>query len=94
MSADWGSATGRRKIPEAVIGITAIGGARGAADHVSSRRYRVRGLDVDLLSDLDRIADSDAEVPHSAFDLGMPQHKLDSAQITGAPVDQHGLRAA
>ena len=51
-------------------------------------------LDVDLLSDLNRIADFDAEVSHSALDLGMPQQKLDCAQIAGAPVDQHGLRVA
>ena len=47
--------------------------------------------DVDLLSDLDGIVYFDAEVPHGALDLGMPQQKLDGPEVACPPVDQHCL---
>jgi hypothetical protein len=34
--------------------------------------------DLDLLGDLDRVIDLDAEIPNGAFDLPMPEQKLHS----------------
>jgi hypothetical protein len=48
---------------QAVIGTTEVGDSVSAADHVRNRRDRVTGSDVDLLRDLDRVVDLDAEVP-------------------------------
>jgi hypothetical protein len=39
-----------------------------------------------------RIIDLDAEIPNRAFDLGMPEQKLDSPEIARTPVDA-GVRA-
>jgi len=61
-----------RSIPKAAVGLIVIGGTRSAADHVRSQGHRVKGLDVDLLCDLDRIIDLDAEIPRRALDLGVP----------------------
>ena len=33
----------------------------------------------------------DSEVPDGAFDFGMPEQKLDSPEITRAPIDQGGF---
>jgi hypothetical protein len=59
--------------PEAVIGISGLGGTRSAADRVRCQWDRVRGSDVDLLCDFDRVIDLDAKIPHRAFDLGVPE---------------------
>lgn len=82
-------ATQNHSIPIAVISTAAVGDAGSAASRVRCRRYRVSGSDIDLLSDLDRIFDFDAEIPHGTFDLRMPQQQLDRAQLACAPVDQH-----
>jgi hypothetical protein len=50
-----------RGIPVAHIEGASIGDARGAADQVRNERYRVVMSEVDLLCDLDRIIDIDAE---------------------------------
>ena len=47
--------------------------------------------DVDLLGDCKRVVDFDAKVSNGALNLGVTQEKLDSPQITGAPVDQRRL---
>jgi hypothetical protein len=62
-----------RVIPIADIEGAAVGDAVSAADHVRNRRDRANGSDVDLLRDLDRVVDLDAEVPHGAFDLRMSE---------------------
>ena len=71
-----------------------IGDAENAADHVGSQGYRVKGSDVDLLGDLDRIVDLDAEVAHRALDLRMSEQKLDRTEIARSSVDQHSLRVS
>jgi len=58
-----------RNIPIADIKGAAVGDAASAAYHVRNLRDHVNGSDVDLLRDLDRIINLDAEVPHGAFDL-------------------------
>jgi hypothetical protein len=83
----------RRDILIAAIRDRAVGDAKSAADRVRSQGYRVRRSDVDLLSDLDRIVDLDAEIAHGAFDFGMSEQKLDGSQIPSSPVNQHRLRA-
>ncbi|MGE8944352.1 hypothetical protein ACO2I3_20810 [Leptospira interrogans] len=55
-----------------VISSIAIGGAKGATDHVWSQGDRVKNSDVDLLGDLDGVIDPDTEIPHHALDLGVP----------------------
>jgi len=40
--------------------------------------------DVDLLGDLDGVVDLDAKVPNRAFNLRVPEQKLDRSQISGA----------
>lgn len=45
-----------------------------------------------LLSYLKRIVNLDAEIPYGALKFGMPQKKLDGAEILGPPVDQCRLR--
>jgi hypothetical protein len=34
------------------------------------------------------VIDLDAEIPHRAFDLGMPEQELDSPQVACPPIDQ------
>jgi hypothetical protein len=34
------------------------------------------------------IIDLDAEVPHGAFDFGMPEQELNGPQVSRAPIDQ------
>ena len=36
----------------------------------------------------------DAEIPDRAFDLGMPEQKLDGPEISCSPVDQGSFRAS
>jgi hypothetical protein len=38
-----------------------------------------------------RIIHFDAEIPHRAFNLAMPEEQLDGPQISGAPVDERSL---
>src|ERR1019366_7871385 len=62
-----------------------------------SRRRRYHGLypsDVDLLRNCQRIVDLDPEIADRAFQLGMPEQKLDRAKISGASIDQGDLRPA
>ena len=47
--------------------------ADGGADHVRFLRYRVSRSDLDLLSDLNRVLDLDAEIPNGALDLRMSE---------------------
>ena len=81
-------------IPFADIEGAAIGDAESAADRVCCQGYRVRRSDVDLLRDLDRIVDLDAEVAHRTLDLGVAEEKLDGSEVAGSSIDQHGLRTA
>ena len=52
------------------------------------------GSNVNLLGDLDRVVDVDAEIPNRAFDLRMSKQKLDRTEVAGSPIDQSGLRSA
>lgn len=47
-----------------------------------------------LVRDLDRVVDLNAEIAHGALYLGMSKQKLDGAKVTGATIDQHRLRTA
>lgn len=60
-------------IPKAAILSVSVGDASCVAGHVRNVRYRVRGSNVDLLSNFDRIVDLNAEVANSAFDLRMSE---------------------
>jgi hypothetical protein len=60
-------------------------------------RRRYHGLyasDIDLLRDCQSIVDLDPEIADRAFQLGMPEQKLDRAKIPGTPIDQRNLRPA
>ena len=65
-----------------------------AADQVSYRGYCVEPSVLDFLRDLDRVIDLDAKVTNGAFNFGMPEQKLHSADVACPPVDQNCLRAA
>ena len=61
------------------------------------RRRRYHGLyasDVDLLRDCQGIVDLDPQIADRAFQLGMPEQKLDRAKISGTPIDQGDLGSA
>jgi hypothetical protein len=49
--------------------------------------------DIDLLSNCQSIVDLDPEIAYRAFQLGMPEQKLDRAKISGTPINQGDLRA-
>ena len=91
-----GNGTGRpsRAKVTAVAAYQPAGVAGQKLAHLpGSRQGRVRQLcpgssDVDFLRDLKRIVDLDAQIAHSAFDLGMAEEELDGSQVAGAPVDQ------
>ena len=78
----------------AAVGHAEIGDTGGAADHVSCLGYRVRMLDIDFLSNFDRVVDLDTKVTNRALDLGMAKQQLDCSKISGAPVDQYRLCSA
>src|SRR5438552_11978748 len=65
---------------------------------VSDRRTRWRSLTslanlhLGLLGDLQRIIDLDTEIAHGAFEFGVPEQKLNGAQISGSSIDQRGFR--
>jgi hypothetical protein len=50
--------------------------------------------DINLFCYCQSIVHFDTEISNRAFDLGVAEQKLDSPQITGAPVDQSSLRAS
>jgi len=50
--------------------------------------------DINLFRYCQGIIYFDAEISDSAFDLGMPEQKLDGPEISGPPVDQRGFRAS
>ena len=52
------------------------------------------GSDVNLLGDLNRVVDFDAEISDRAFDLGMAKQELDCTEVAGSPIDQSGLRSS
>ncbi len=62
----------------AAVAFCSIGDAGSTADHVRYQRYSVSRLNIDLLRDLDRVVDLDADIPDRAFNLGMPEQELDS----------------
>jgi hypothetical protein len=47
-------------------------------------RYRIDTSDVDLLGNLYRIIDLDAEIANGAFDLRMPKQKLNCLEVPSA----------
>jgi len=63
-----------------------------AADQVRYRRERVNRSDVDLLRDLDRVIDLDAEIPDGRLDFRMTEQELYRTKISCSAVDQHRLR--
>ncbi len=50
-------------------------------------------VEMSIFSDLDRVIDLNAKIPHRALYLGVPEQQLDCSKIAGSPVDQHSLRA-
>jgi hypothetical protein len=44
--------------------------------------------DINLFRYCQGVIDLDAEIPDRAFDLGMPEQKLDSPEISRPPIDQ------
>jgi len=50
--------------------------------------------DVNLFGYGQRIVHLDAEVAHSALDLGVPKQQLDRAEVAGSAIDQRCLRSA
>jgi hypothetical protein len=63
-----------------------VGQSDGALARISS--------DIDLLRNLDRVIDLDAERANDAFDLRMAEQNLDGPEVPRSPIDQHRLRAA
>jgi hypothetical protein len=59
----------RRIIPEADIGSLAAGGAAGTAVRVRSQEHRVKGTDVSLLRDFNRVMDLDAAAAHGTLNF-------------------------
>jgi len=57
-------------------------------------RYRVKLSDVDLLGDLDRGIDLNAEIANGALDFRMPKQKLNCSKIAGPPIDLGDLRSS
>ena len=51
-------------------------------------------LDVDLLRNRESVVDFDPEISSRAFDLAMPQEKLNGAEIASSPIDQSSFRSA
>ena len=51
-------------------------------------------LDVDLLRNRQRVVDFDPEISSRAFDLAMPQEKLNRAEIASPPIDQSRFGSA
>jgi hypothetical protein len=49
--------------------------------------------DINLFRYCEGVIDLDAEIPDSAFDLGMPEQELDSPEIARPSIDQGGLGA-
>jgi hypothetical protein len=83
----------RRGYTKPEVGCCWAGGALSATGKVWNRRKSVISSDVDLLGNLDRIIDFDAEVLNGALDPYAPQ-ELYRLQISSPPVDQYRLRAA
>jgi len=50
--------------------------------------------DINLFRYCQGVIDFDAEIPDRAFDLGMPEQKLDGPQVARLPIDQGGLSAS
>jgi len=48
-------------------------------------------LHLGLLGDLQRIVDLDTEIPNCAFELGVPEQKLNGSQISGSSIDQRAF---
>jgi hypothetical protein len=43
--------------------------------------------DINLFRYSQRVIDLDAEIPHRAFDLGVPEQTLDSPEVARPPID-------
>src|SRR6267154_5820752 len=50
--------------------------------------------DINLFRYCQGVIDLDAEIPHRAFDLGVPEQKLDSPEVARPPIDQRRLCAS
>ena len=50
--------------------------------------------DINLFRYCQGIIDLDTEIPDRAFDLGMPEQKLDSPEVARPPVDQRSFCAS
>lgn len=75
----------------AVIAWCLVGDAASATDHVPNQRNRVDRLDVDLLSNLDRVINLDTKVANGALDLRMSEQKLDGSEVASEYLPGAGL---
>src|SRR5438132_9221123 len=50
--------------------------------------------DINLFRYCQGVIDFDAEIAHRAFDLGVPEQKLDSPEVARPPIDQRCLCAS
>lgn len=76
----------RRSIPIAEVGRA---GSVGRKPPPTASSYRGIALDSDLLRNLDRIINLDAEIAHGAFDLGVSEQELNRPQVASSMVDEH-----
>ena len=51
-------------------------------------------LDFGLLSNVECVIDFYAEIPHRAFQFGMPQQELDRSKVVSPAIDQRCFRSA
>jgi hypothetical protein len=51
-------------------------------------------LDVNLLRNGDGVVHLDAQIPHRALDLAMPEEQLDGPEIARTPIDERSLGSA
>ena len=50
--------------------------------------------DINLFRYRQGVIDLDAEIPHRAFDLGMPEQELDGPEVSRPPIDQRRFCAS
>ena len=50
-------------------------------------------LDLGLLRDLESVVDHNPEIPDGAFELRVPEEKLDGSEVLRASVNQLGFRS-
>jgi hypothetical protein len=68
------------------------GASSEAASWPVSARFRrgestAKGLHLGLLGDLECIIDLDTQIPHGAFELGVPEQQLHRPKVLGSSID-------